>query len=178
MTSPIAKARSRLWNMPRQTVRNVPFIPLLTGSFFFVGLSPFSSGTIGSAVAAILYYSLPLLQQNWMLAIMCVLCMIAGTVASNAIVRHTNEHDAGIIVIDEVLGQWIALITFWYAGNIVFVISAFVLFRVFDILKVYPASIFERKSGGASIMLDDVVAGIYANIGAHLATYFYYTYIS
>jgi phosphatidylglycerophosphatase A len=174
----IAKAKSRLWNMPTESIRQIPFFALMIGSFFFVGLSPVSSGTVGSAVAAALYYAIPLLQINWVLITLSVICLVAGSIASNVIVLHTKEHDAGIIVIDEVLGQWVALISLWYAGDLVFVLFAFVLFRIFDILKVYPASRFERSTGAASIMLDDLVAGIYANIGAHLATYCYYQYLS
>jgi phosphatidylglycerophosphatase A len=178
MINALAKARSRLWNMPAETIRHVPFPALLIGTFFFVGLSPFSSGTVGSAVAALLYFSIPALQSNWVLLALCVVCLVAGTAASNVIVRRTGDHDAGIIVIDEVLGQWIALLSLWYTGDLVFVISAFVLFRAFDILKVYPASRFEGATGGASIMLDDAIAGIYANIAAHLVTYGYYQYLS
>jgi phosphatidylglycerophosphatase A len=59
-----------------------------------------------------------------------------------------------------------------YKGDIVFIISAFILFRFFDILKPYPARIFERSSGGVAAMLDDAVAGIYANLAAHLLTWF------
>lgn len=175
MTSSIAKARSRLWNVPHD-IHRVPFIPLLIGTFFFVGLSPVSSGTVGSAVAVLLYYAIPALQVNWILALSCLVCFAIGTIASNAIIRHIKEHDSGIIVIDEVLGQWIALFTMWFPGDIVFIISAFVLFRAFDILKIFPASYFERTIGGAAVMLDDFVAGIYANVGAHLVTYCYYTY--
>jgi phosphatidylglycerophosphatase A len=178
MIGSLAKARSRLWNIPTDSIRQVPFWALLVGTFFFVGLSPVSSGTVGSAVAAILYYTIPSLQINWILAAFCLICLVAGAIASNVIVTHTKEHDAGIIVIDEVLGQWLALITFWYAGDLIFIVVAFVLFRLFDILKVYPASRFERSVGGTSIMLDDVVAGIYANIGAHIITYAYYRYMS
>jgi phosphatidylglycerophosphatase A len=174
----IEKARSRLWNTPSEKIRDVPFLALLAGSFFFVGLSPLSSGTIGSAVAAILYYTLPVLQINGVLIGLCFVCFAVGMFVSDIIVLRTGEHDAGIIVIDEVLGQWVSLLTLWYYGDLVFVIAAFVLFRFFDIMKVYPASHFERAEGGTSIMLDDVVAGIYANIGAHLFTYGYYTLLT
>jgi len=137
--------------MPTERIRQVPFVALMIGSFFFVGLSPISSGTVGSAVAAALYYAIPQLQLNWVLLVLCAICLIAGSIASNVIVLHTKEHDAGIIVIDEVLGQWVALLSLWYAGDLLFVIVAFVLFRIFDIVKVYPASRFERSTGGASI---------------------------
>lgn len=171
---PLEKARSRAWNKPTEKVRRVPLLALATGSFFFVGLSPVASGTVASAVAAILYYTIPFLQNNLVLIGLCLVCLVGGAVASDVIVLLTEEHDSGIIVIDEVLGQWATLLTFWYHGDVVFVISAFIFFRVFDILKIYPASRFERSAGGTSIMLDDLIAGMYANIAAHLTTYGYY----
>lgn len=178
MRGTLEKATGRLWNVPTDRIRQVPFVPLAVGSFFFVGLSPFSSGTVGSAVAATLYYVIPALQNNWILAAFCVTCLVAGAIASDVITLRTDEHDSGIIVIDEVLGQWMALFSVWYTGDLVFVISAFLFFRVFDILKVYPASRFENSRGGTSIMLDDAVAGIYANLAAHGATYGYYRFLS
>ena len=178
MRAALEKATGRLWNVPSDLIKQVPFLPLAVGTFFFVGLSPFSSGTVGSAVAAALYYAIPVLQNNWILGGLCLLCLVAGAIASDVITLRTHEHDSGIIVIDEVLGQWVALFSVWYTGDLVFVIGAFLFFRVFDILKVYPASRFENSRGGSSIMLDDVVAGIYANLAAHGATYGYYRFLS
>lgn len=178
MNEPLAKARERFWNMPSAKVTGVSFAALAIGSFFFAGLSPLASGTVGSAVAALLYYLIPALQTNSILLVVCIITFVAGTAASSIILRQTGEKDPGIIVIDEVVGQWTALITFWYAGNLIFIVAAFLFFRVFDVLKIYPASLFERRHGGAAVMLDDIVAGVYANIAAHLAVYSYYQFIA
>jgi len=74
-------------------------------------------------------------------------------------------------VFDEVVGQWIALLSPIHQGNLTFILLAFVLFRLFDILKPFPASYFDRKSGAVHVLMDDVVAAIYANLAAHLIVY-------
>lgn len=164
----LRKARSRLWSKRPQNLNKVPTIPLLIGTFFYTGLSPIGSGTVGSMAAALLYYFIPGLQNPIALGISCVIVLAVG-IWSGGIVEHTlNIQDPGIVVIDEVLGQWMALLTIGYAGNLTYIACAFLFFRVFDVLKPWPARYFERKSGGTGIMLDDAVAGIYAWIAAHL----------
>ncbi len=71
-------------------------------------------------------------------------------------------HDPAEVTIDEVLGMWISL--FLLPKKILIALVAFVLFRLFDILKPYPARIFDYRKGGISIMMDDVVAGVYTNL--------------
>ena len=107
----------------------------------------------------------------------CILIFVAGTIATDVIELKMGEHDPGIVIIDEVLGQWVALFSLWYVGDPIFIVCAFFLFRFFDILKLYPASVFEKRFGGTSVMLDDVVAGIYANICAHGATWLLKSFI-
>lgn len=169
------KARSRLWART-PNLDTVPRLQLFIGTFGFAGLSPISSGTVGSFVALILYYIFPPLQHPVSLIIACVIVLILGTKASDVIERALNVQDPGIVVIDEVLGQWVALLfippEYNHIASIVFI--AFLLFRLFDIVKVPPARYFERRPGGLGIMLDDVVAGIYANIGTHIAIHFIY----
>ena len=175
--NPVTKARSRVWAAPPEKLWSVPKFALVIATFGLLGLSPFASGTIGSAAAASLYYFTPLLQNNWVLVAAIFLAMVIGSIATDIVELKTGEHDPGIVVIDEALGQWIALISFWYTGDLVFVILAFSFFRLFDIIKPYPARIFERSSGGTAVMLDDAVAGIYANVAAHLAMWGYIAWI-
>jgi phosphatidylglycerophosphatase A len=167
---PLAKARSRMWAVPNLVFKHVPIWALAIGTFGFIGLSPVASGTVGSAAGALLYYYIPLLHNNFLLLAFSILIFIAGTVSTDVIELKLGKHDPGIVVIDEVLGQWMALFSLWYIGDPVFIIAAFLFFRFFDIIKLYPASLFENRFGGTSVMLDDVVAGIYANICAHIAT--------
>jgi len=166
-----AKARSRVWNAPAATLKNVPLWALTIATFFFVGFSPVASGTVASIAAAGLYYFFPVFQNNLLLFFLSVVLFIGGSLSGNVIEARMKEKDAGIIVADEVVGQWLALITFSYQGNAYFVILAFIFFRLFDITKLYPASLFEKRPGGWAVMLDDVVAGVYANIAAHIAMF-------
>jgi phosphatidylglycerophosphatase A len=158
-------------------VRGVPPVVLAVATFGFVGLSPVASGTFGSLAAVAFYYFIPFLQNGWVLVAAIVAVFIVGAISADVIELRTGEHDPGVVVIDEVLGQWIALLSFWYHGDIVFISSAFVLFRIFDIFKPYPAKIFERSIGGTSIMLDDAIAGVYACIAGNVITYLYYSFL-
>lgn len=98
---------------------------------------------------------------------------VFGTLATKEVLKYT-KHDPSIIVIDEVAGQLIPLLFLSYFGVdafnpqiwwLQFALPAFVLFRIFDILKPFPASYFDKKVANAhGVMLDDVVAGIYATI--------------
>ena len=169
----LAKARSRIWSTRPVLLEKVPALPLLVGTFFYTGLSPIGSGTVGSIAAAAIYYFLHGLQNPVALSIACVVVLIAGIWSGGVVERVLNVQDPGIVVIDEVLGQWMALITVEYAGNLTYVIIAFLFFRIFDVLKPWPARYFEKKSGGTGIMLDDAVAGIYAWIAAHLVMHFF-----
>ena len=81
-----------------------------------------------------------------------------------------------MVVIDEVVGMWITLASPFigaplFGQNWVFGVIAFFLFRLFDIVKLYPANRFDAMKGGFGIMMDDVAAGVYANILSHLTLY-------
>jgi len=146
--------RASTWGPP-----HVPRWAIAIGSFGYVGFSPVASGTVASVIAVALYYLLPPLQQNLNLMAASLVLMMVGGWAAVLIVSSSDESDPSFVVSDEVVGQWIALVTPIYQGD---------LFRLFDIGKPFPASFFQRKKGAIYIMLDDVVAGIYANISAHL----------
>ena len=99
-----------------------------------------------------------------------ILITLAGIWAASRVERMHGAKDPQKVVIDEVAGQFIALMavplslqTWWT------VILAFLLFRFFDIVKPYPARKFEDLHGGLGIMADDLVAGIYAAIGVAVA---------
>lgn len=167
------KARSRLWAKRPQGLGTVPFAALLIGTFFYTGLSPVSSGTVGSLAAAAIYYFVPAFQNLTILIIGIIAVLVAGIWSGGVVERTLKIQDPGIVVIDEVLGQWIALITIQYAGNLKYTIAAFLFFRFFDIIKAPPARFFENMHGGTGIMLDDAVAGVYAWIAAHLVMYLF-----
>jgi len=173
----LQKAKSRAWVKRKVPISSIPPLPLIIGTFFFTGLSPVASGTVGSLAAVLLYYFIPGLQNNVVLLGVTVVVFFAGVWASDVIERVLNEHDPGIIVADEAIGQWIALFSVSYAGDPVFATFAFLGFRFFDIIKLYPASFIERKKGGFAVMGDDAVAGAYANLTAHAATWLVRRYL-
>jgi len=140
-------------------------------TFFGVGYCPIASGTAGSLATLPFAFVLTFYCGGWpaMLAFF-VLVYVLGTLASKEVLKYTS-HDPSIIVIDEVAGQLIPLIyisaftslaqgEWWF-----YAIPAFILFRIFDIFKPFPASYFDKKVLNAhGVMLDDIVAGIYALI--------------
>ena len=86
--------------------------------------------------------------------------LLAGIPASAIVSREAATEDPSFVVADEVVGQWVALIA---AGTRPWEwLLAFLLFRVFDILKPSPARQFDRMHSGFGIMMDDVAAGVYA----------------
>jgi phosphatidylglycerophosphatase A len=126
------------------------------------GLSPKAPGTCGSAIAILLA---PFIFMPWptggRLLVLVVLFVLGGLAASRA-ERILMEKDPGSVVIDEVLGQWLVCLPF--SGlNLWEYALAFVLFRVFDICKPWPIRASEDwLPGGFGVMLDDVLAGLYA----------------
>ncbi len=95
------------------------------------------------------------------MAIAVFIIAIIGLWAADLFDKDMDGHDSKMIVIDEVAGQWIALIP--AALNPYLIIVAFIAFRFFDILKLWPVSFFDKKvKGAAGVMGDDIVAGLYA----------------
>jgi phosphatidylglycerophosphatase A len=85
-------------------------------------------------------------------------------------VEKNEGKDPQVVVIDEFVGQWIALL---FLPRILWIfISGFVIFRILDIIKPFPAADLEEIEGGRGILLDDVIAGIYTNFALHLILLF------
>lgn len=152
----------------------------LIATALFTGYIPWGSGTFGSLVA-LLVLLIPGTQEPVTLGALILLATAVGIPAAGAIARieghrltriaaatkrtfQPGEHlvpDPSIVVIDEVVGMWITL--FMITKTLPGYILGFLLFRALDILKPEPARLVERFPGGWGIMLDDVIAGIYAN---------------
>ena len=127
---------------------------------FGSGLLPKAPGTFGSLVALFAFY--PLSKFSWQLQLTSILILsVIAFWSVNEAQQMTQKHDDSRIVIDEFVGQWIALFT--APTNWIYFGIAFVLFRMLDILKPYPANYADRRwSGAKGIVMDDVFAGIYA----------------
>jgi phosphatidylglycerophosphatase A len=134
-------------------------------SGFGSGLSPFASGTAGSAVALIPWLALRELTPVHY-ALVVIAAFAIGVWASSFVIRTLQVEDPGVVVWDEFVGQWITLFPLVVAPRAwPWIAVAFVLFRVFDVWKPWPASWADRAvKGGFGAMLDDVVAGAYAAI--------------
>ncbi|TQV79397.1 phosphatidylglycerophosphatase A [Denitrobaculum tricleocarpae] len=125
------------------------------------GLLPKIPGTWGSLAALPFAAALAWLGGPWLLAVAAVLVFLVGIWASDVYARRHNLEDPGAVVVDEVAGQWLTLVP--VALQLEYYLLAFVLFRVFDILKPWPVSWADRKlKGGFGIMVDDIFAAVYA----------------
>jgi len=132
-----------------------------------LGYAPVAPGTFGSAAGVGIY----LLTRDWpivwqwtlLAAITCV-----GVWASTQAARHFAREDPGPVVIDEVAGQLATFIGIAHStgGHIggLGVLCGFLIFRVLDIVKPWPANRFESLPGGTGIMADDMMAGVYGNL--------------
>jgi len=140
------------------------FIKLLS-SFFFLGYAPIASGTVGTLAAVPLVFFL----KDHLLAytIVMVSLIVLGIYVSTEAEHMYQEKDSHKIVIDEVAGYFV---TMFLIPNMTLgvMILGFFLNRVFDILKPYPIRKIESLHGGLGIMLDDVLAGVYANLSLRL----------
>ena len=143
-------------------------------SGFGAGLSPFASGTVGSAVSLIPWFALRELDWTWYLLAVAVAFAI-GVWASGVVIRKLGIEDPGVVVWDEFVGQWIALIPLVVQPQSgLWIALAFVLFRIFDVWKPWPASWADRHvKGGFGAMLDDVFAGAYAALALALLMRFF-----
>ena len=132
-----------------------------------VGYAPIAPGTFGSAAGLLLWWLLP--ASTAVQAAAIVLTFVAGSWAGNIAERHFGRTDPGQVVIDEVMGMLITLFLnpVGWKGALV----GFLLFRVFDVIKPYPANKLEQLHGGIGVMADDGMAAIYANLALRLVLY-------
>jgi phosphatidylglycerophosphatase A len=146
---------------------------LALATWFGCGYWPWGPGTAGSLAAVLLAWggAVWLGLEPWHCAAAAVLFTPAGTWASTRAARIRDTKDPQIVVVDEVLGQWIAL-----AGAATLsgaqLWAAFVLFRIFDMTKPWPVRRLERLSEGTGIVADDLAAGVYAALVLLAARWF------
>lgn len=146
-----------------------------------VGLIRPAPGTWGSAAAIPLAWILHGLGGFPALGIATILAIAVGYWSIVAEERATNTHDASEIVVDELAGIWLALwplsAGLWHAGVTGWMfpwpgwVGAFVLFRLFDIWKPGPIGWADRRPGAMGVMLDDLIAGLFAAVGVSLAAF-------
>lgn len=137
---------------------------IATGAYS--GYLPKAPGTWGSAVGVLIWLGLARLPLTTYWASIGVLFVI-GVISAGAAEKIVDRGDPGLVVIDEIVGQLIALAI--APLHPLAALAGFVLFRFFDILKPFPINwIDDHLHGGLGIMLDDVIAGLYALMMLHL----------
>ena len=136
---------------------------LFVATGMFVGYLPFAPGTFGSVLGVALSYLASKYLDTYQSLTLLGALLVIGTLAAGKAEKILNEQDSGKIVIDEIAGMYITLL--FIPPGIVPVILGFLCFRALDISKPYPISYLDKNvHGGIGIMLDDVAAGIAANI--------------
>jgi phosphatidylglycerophosphatase A len=132
-------------------------LPYALATFFGCGYSPIAPGTAGSLAAILIALAL---HSRAMLLLLSALLLLPAIWSAGKVAQQESRKDPQIVVIDEVLGQWITL-----AGTATLnwksFLAAVVLFRLFDIWKPPPVRQLEALSGGFGIVADDLMAGLY-----------------
>lgn len=155
----------------------------LIATFFYVGHIRPAPGTWGSFAALPAAWAIYIVAGPWGLVVGVIASYLLGVWATAAETKGKDNHDPSEIVIDEVCGQWIALLplAFGAARQDVSIlalwpgwIAAFALFRLFDITKWGPVGWADRMHGPTGVMLDDVIAGLFAAVGVVLLAALYH----
>jgi len=137
------------------------FLIKIISTVFFIGYLPFIPGTFGSLVAVGIFY---LLKPAGLAVYFLFTFLIAflGLLTAGRTEKLLNKKDPSCIVIDEVMGMLIALS--FMPADLKIVVLAFIIFRILDMLKPYPAIRLQNLHGAIGVLGDDLVAGIYTNI--------------
>ncbi len=132
-------------------------------TFGYFGYSPYIPGTIGTLGGVLIFYLLSnyYLYYIGVILIILVLGIWLSGIAEKDIFK---TKDSQKIVIDEVAGFLISMISFTTEDHWGFILLGFIFFRIFDIVKPYPIKQIQGLEGGIGIMADDILAGIYTNL--------------
>lgn len=147
----------------------VDFFSMILSSGLFVGFIPKASGTFGS-LFALMFFLIPGFLESMVLLPIIIASFIIGVFVSGNMIKRYGD-DPSVVIIDEIVGMWITV--FIVSGlftsmnvnlTVLSLFVAFVTFRFFDIFKIQPAKYFDKLNNGFGIMMDDVIAGLYAGI--------------
>lgn len=174
----------------KKTVNNEQKISLLVraiGSGLFVGYIPYASGTFGSFIG-LLVFLIPGFSDYIVLIIGIIVFFIIGVFVSEIMQKRYGD-DPPEVIIDEIVGLWFTYLVGYaifslfftakafnpqtlFLSKLLFGFVGFVIFRIFDILKLQPALYFDNLKNGYGIMMDDISAGLYAGILSPVITHF------
>lgn len=140
-------------------------LPILVATFFGAGFSPVAPGTVGSLAALPLAFAL--LHMEVVSATVIVISLyFLGLWSANQLEKVSGQHDAQMIVIDEVVGLCVnaLLLSWWFLGAAdpyLLLLLSFLSFRLFDVVKPWPIGWIDRTVGGGfGVMIDDLVAAL------------------
>jgi phosphatidylglycerophosphatase A len=150
--------------LPQSSSSRSPRVALALATACGVGYVPLAPGTFGSAVGLVLWFALP--RVGVVQAAVILALFVAGSWSGSVAERHFGRRDPGEVVVDEVMGMLATLILnpVGPAGAL----AGFVLFRIMDVVKPFPARRLEHLHGGVGIMADDLMAAVYANLALRL----------
>ena len=135
-------------------------------TFFNLGKLP-ASGTFASIITIFIYYLIIFFFSNIIFISIFLIITVYSFFFLKYILAKFDDKDPKEIVIDEFIGQSIPLLI--CGNNIILIIISFIIFRIFDILKIFPANIFDKKMDGTiGIIGDDVIAGLYTLLITYL----------
>jgi len=144
---------------------------LILATGFGVGYSPIAPGTLGTLITIPLYYFLSAIRSPLYEITLIAFIFLSVWISENAEIFFGKRDDPRI-VIDEMMGFLITMS--WVPKTVRFIILGFFLFRFFDILKPFPIRRLEKRlKGGFGVVLDDVLAGVYANIILQIISYYF-----
>ena len=152
-------------------------------TFCYVGLLRPAPGTWGSLAALPLALLICVIGGPWLLLLKTIAATVLGIWTIGQQIAGSADKDPSEIVIDEVAGQWLALLPVafggWHAGVPLTTLwpgwlAAFILFRLFDIWKPGPIGWADRRGDAIGVMLDDVIAGAFAGLGVMLLAGIYH----
>lgn len=126
------------------------------------GYFPLAPGTVGTAVGVGVFLAVRAAGHVGLEMAAIAVTLVAGAWAATVAEQALGRKDPGPVVIDEVLGLLVTML--FVPATPVAVLAGFLLFRVFDVIKPYPANRLERVPQGWGVMLDDLMAGVYANL--------------
>ena len=142
-------------------------LAVFIATFGYIGYVPIAPGTAGSLAALALYAPVRWFGSPAIELVTVIAVLVIGVWAAHGTERALRLKDPGPVVIDEVLGMLVTLA--FMPLSISGIVAGFVLFRIFDVIKPFPAGRLEHLPGGFGIMADDAMAGIYGHLVMRVA---------
>lgn len=140
-----------------------------------VGYTPLIPGTVATLEGILLFFLMERMEISFPIRLLFLgLLFILGVRISTIIEQSCGEKDPHLIIIDEIVGTLVVL--YFVPISITTLIATFILFRLFDMLKPFPAQTLQEIKGGIGVMMDDVVAGLYTLLILKVALWAGYPY--